>query len=157
MEALQARVAVNREQQPPSRYTPLEMALEIVQGAGAIAAIEGLARDHPRLAHHIRALGEAFRSKSIGLRDGRHSASKTYDLSFVNKRRSFATLTAIPGKHDAATEGRLQVQVRYQGNANLRALKLKPRSSEAAQGWHSAQLAGHDNITPLLEDLRIAL
>ena len=90
MEALQARVAMNREQQPPSCCTPLEMALEIIQGADAIAAIEGLAGDHSRLAHHIRALGEAFRPKSIGLRNGCHGASKTYDLSFVNHRRSIS-------------------------------------------------------------------
>ena len=66
-------------------------------------------------------------------------------------------IAATPAKHDAATECRLQVQVRYQGDADLRHFKLKPRSSEAAQGWHSAQLAGDDDIAPLLEDLRIAL
>ena len=157
MEALRAGVTISGEQQPPSCYTPLEMALEIIQGADAIAAIEGFACDHPRLAHHIQEFGEAFWPKSIGLRDGRHGASKTYDLSFVNDRSSFATLTATPGKHDAATECRLQVQVRYQGNADLRHFKLKPRSSEAAQGWHSAQLAGDDDCARLLEELRIAL
>lgn len=133
------------------------MALEIVQRADAIAAIEGLAREHPHLANHIRELAEAFRRKAIGLRDGRNGRSKTYDLSFVNERHSFATLTATAGKYDAATKRRLQVQVRCQGDADFRVLKLKSRNSEAARGWHSAQLAGGDDIGPLLEDLRIAL
>lgn len=132
--------------------------MEIVQRADAIAAIEGLARDHPHLANHIRKLGEGFfRRKAIGLRDGRNGTSKTYDLSFVNDRHSFATLTATAGKHDAATKRRLQVQVRYQGDADFRVLKLKSRTSEAVRGWHSAQLAGGDDIGPLLEDLRVAL
>ena len=133
------------------------MAMEIVQRANAVAAIEGFTRDHPHLANHIRALAEAFRCKAIGLRDGCNGRSKTYDLSFVNDRHSFATLTATAGKHDAATERRLQVQVRYQGDADFRVLKLKSRTSEAVQGWHSAQLAGGDHLGPLLEDLRIAL
>ena len=131
--------------------------MEIVQRADAIAAIEGLARDHPHLANHIRELAEAFRRKAIGLRDGHNGRSKTYDLSFVNDRRSFATLTATAGKHDAATKRRLQVQVRYQGNADFRVLKLKSRTSEAVRGWHSAQLAGDGDIGPLLEDLWISL
>ena len=133
------------------------MALEIVQKADATAAIEGFACNHPHLANHIRELGEAFRRKAFGLRDGRNGRSKTYDLSFVNDSHSFATLTATPGKHDAATKCRLQVQVRYQGDADFGVLKLKSRTSEAEQGWHSAQLAGDDEISPLLEDLRIAL
>ena len=91
------------------------------------------------------------------MRDGRKGGSKTDDLSFVNDRHSFATLTATAGKHDAANKRRLQVQVRYQGDADFRVLKLKSRASEAMQGWHSAQLAGGDDIGPLLEDLRIAL
>ena len=133
------------------------MALEIVQRADVIAAIEGFARDHPHLANHIREVGEVFRRKAIGLRDGRNGRRKTYDLSFVNDRHSFATLTATAGKHDVATKCRLQVQVRCQGSAKFRILELKSRTSEVVRGWHSAQLAGEDDIGSLLEDLQIAL
>lgn len=133
------------------------MALKIIKGADADAAIEGLARDHPHLAHHIRELGEAFRHKAIGLRDGRNDRRKTYDLSFVNERHSFATLTATPRKHDKATERRLQVQVRCHGDIDLQVLKLKSRFSEATRGWHSAQLAGDQDSGPLLKELLIAL
>lgn len=132
------------------------MVLPIIQGDEAAAVIEGLALDHPHLAHHIRELGTAFLRKAVGLRDGRNGASKTYDLSFINSRHSFACLTATPGKYDNATQGRLQVQIRYPGDLELQVFKLKSTASEIARGWHVAQLAGSDDITPLQRNLLIA-
>ena len=131
------------------------MTLPTIQGDAANAAIEALALDHPRLAHHIRNLGAAFLRLGAGLRDGQDGASKTYDLSFVDGRRSFACLTATPGKHDTATKGRLQVQVRHRGD-RLRFFKRKSMPSEVAQGWYSTQLAGEDDIDALLDGLLIA-
>ena len=133
------------------------MALPTIRGDAATAAIEALARDYPRLARHIRELGAAFLRRAVGLRDGRNGASATYDLSFVNGRHSFACLTATPRKHDSATEGRLQVQVRYQGAADLHVFELKSMPGEAARGWHSTQLAEGDDTGALNEDLLIAL
>ena len=102
-----------------------DMALPTIHGYAAKAAVEAFALDHPHLAHHIRELGVAFLPRGIGLRDGRNAASNTYDLSFVNRRHSFASLTATPKKHNAATEGRLQVSVRYQGEVDLQVFELK--------------------------------
>ncbi len=133
------------------------MVLPIIHGNAAAAAIEGLALEHPQLANHIRDLGTAFLRKAVGLRDGRNGASKTYDLSFINSRHSFACLTATPGKYDNATEGRLQVQVRYQGDLELQVFKLKSTASEIARGWHATQVAGGDHVAPLHHDLLIAL
>ena len=133
------------------------MALPTIHGDAATAAIEALALEHPHLAHHIRELGAAFLRRGVGSRDGRNGASKTYDLSFVNSRHSFACLTATPRKHDDATKGRLQVQVRYQGDVDLQVFELKSTPSEVARGWHATQLAGGDDITPLRDDLLIAL
>ena len=75
----------------------------------------------------------------------------------AEEARKAGATAATPGKRDVATESRLQVQVRYQGDARFRVFKLKSRTSEAAQGWHSAQSAGDDDIAPLLEGLRISL
>lgn len=133
------------------------MALPTIHGHAAAAAIEAFAIDHVHLAHHIRELGVAFLRRGTGLRDGRNGASNTYDLSFVNCRHSFGSLTATPKKYNAATEGRLQVSVRYQGEVDLQVLELKSMRSEIERGWHGTQLAGGDHIAPLLDDLRIAL
>ena len=125
------------------------MALPTIHGEAATAAIEAFALNHPHLAHHIRQLGAAFLRRGVGLRDGRNGASNTYDSSFVNRRHSFACLSATPRKHDDATKGQLQVQVRYQGNAELQVFQLKSTpSSEVARGWHSTQLAGGEDTTP---------
>ena len=43
------------------------MALPITRGSAAIEAIEGLARDHPHVAHHIHELGTAFLRRANGL------------------------------------------------------------------------------------------
>ena len=128
------------------------MALPTICDDDAKAAIRELARSHPHLAHHIRTLGCVFLRRSCGLRDGR-ADSRTYDLSFVNGRGSFATLTATPRKHDAATENRLQVQVRFQGDRKLGVFRPKSRGAEQASGWHATQLAGNDSVVPLLVDL----
>ncbi len=133
------------------------MVLPIIHGDAAAAAIEGLALDHPHLAHHIRDLGTAFLRKAVGLRDGRNGVSKTYDLSFINRRHSFACLTATPGKYDNATEGRLQVQISYQGDLELQVFQLKSTASEIERGWHATQLAGGDHVAPLHRDLLISL
>ena len=132
------------------------MALPIIRGDDATAAIDGLALDHPHLAHHIRELGAAFLRQGVGLRDGRNGTSKTYDLSFINSRHSFACLTAKPGKFDGATKGQLQIQVRYQGHVELKVFRLKSTPSEVKQGWHETRLAGTDDIGPLHDDLLIA-
>ena len=132
------------------------MTLPIINGDAATAAIEALALDHLRLSHHIRQLGSVFLSRGVGLRDGRNGASKTYDLSFINSRYSFACMTATARKFDDPTKGRLQVQVRYQGGLKLKVFKLKSMPSAVAQGWLATQLADADDITPLLEDLMIA-
>lgn len=127
--------------------------MPILYEDAASAAIEAFVLDHPHLARHIRKLAKEFLRRGIGLRDGRNGASKTNDLSFVNRQHCFASLTAEPGKYDRATENRLQVQVRYQSGGTLRVFELKSRPSEAARGWHEAQLAAGDDIAPLLEDL----
>lgn len=132
------------------------MALPIIRGSAAIEAIEGLARDHPHVAHHIHELGTAFLRRANGLRDGRNGASRTYDLSFVNDSGAFACLTAEPGKYDKATEGRLQVQLRHQGDRDLETFKLKSTASEIARGWHATQLAAGDSAVPLFADLKRA-
>lgn len=119
-----------------------KMVLPTIHGDAATAAVNALALDHPHLAHHIRELGTAFLRRGMGLRDGRNGASNTYDLSFVNSHHSFACLTATPGKHNDATEGRLQVQVRYQGDVDLRVFEIKSMPSEVARGWHSTQTGG---------------
>lgn len=133
------------------------MALPTIRGCAATAAIEAFALHHPHLAHHIRELGVALLRRGTGLRNGRNGASNTYDLSFVNCRHAFASLTATPKKYNAATEGRLQVSVRYQGEVDLQVFELKSMRSERLRGWHGTQLAGSDGIAPLLDDLRIAL
>lgn len=129
------------------------MALPIIRGDAATAAIEGLAEDHPHLGHHIRELGRVFSHLSHGLRDGRNGASRTYDLSFVNDRGAFACLTAEPGKYDNATEGRLQVQLRHQGDRELELFELKRTASEIERGWHATQLAPGEDMAPLLADI----
>lgn len=129
------------------------MALPVIQGRAAEAAIDGLAQDHPHIAHQIRVLGAAFLRSALGLRDGRKGASGTYDLSFVNENGAFADLTAQPRKHNRATDGQLQVQLRHQGQHALQAFTLKTRSSEVERGWHATQLAADDDVAPLLEDL----
>lgn len=133
------------------------MALPIIRTDAATDAVERLARDHAHLAHHIRELATLFLGRAVGLRDGSNAASCTYDLSFVGTQHSFACLTATPGKHDNATNGRLQVQVRYQGDRELTCFELKARTREVADGWHTAQLAADDDLAPLREDLLIAL
>ncbi|MDE0002017.1 MAG: hypothetical protein OXQ29_04935 [Rhodospirillaceae bacterium] len=132
------------------------MALPIIDGDDAIAAIEALALDHPHLSQHIRQLGNVLLRRAVGLRDGRDGASKTYDLSFINSQHSFACLTATPKKFDDATKGRLQVQVRYQGGVQLKVFELKSIPSAVHQGWHATQLAEDEDTAPLLEDLLIA-
>ena len=129
------------------------MALPIGRGDAATAAIEGLAEAHPHLGHHIRELGSLFLRRSNGLRDGRNGASRTYDLSFVNDNGAFAALTAEPGKHNNATEGRLQIDLRHQGDHKLRVFKLKRRGSEIERGWHATQLAAGEDMAPLLADI----
>ena len=128
-------------------------ALPTVQGTAATAAIEGLAEAHPHLGRHIRQLGNVFLLLSRGLRDGRGGASGTYDLSFVNDHGAFACLTAESGKHDNATEGRLQVQLRHQGDRELDLFKLKRTGSEVKRGWRETQLAAGEDIAPLLADV----
>lgn len=129
------------------------MALPIIRGDTAATAIEGFARDHAHLGHHIRELGSLFLRRSNGLRDGRNRASRTYDLSFVNDNGAFAALTAEPGKHNNATEGRLHVDLRQQSDHKLQAFKLKRRGSEIERGWHTTQLAAGEDIAPLLADV----
>jgi len=133
------------------------MALPTINGDAATAAVEALVLDHPHLAHHIRELGAAFLRCGVGLRDGRNGASRTYDLSFVNSRHSFASLTVTPRKYDDATKGRLQVQVRYQGDLHLRVFERKSMPSEVERGWHSTQLAADESTDHLHDDLLIAL
>ena len=129
------------------------MALQIIRGDAATAAIEGLAEAHPHLSHHIRELASLFLRRSNGLRDGRNGVRRTYDLSFVNDDGAFACLTAEPRKHNKATEDRLQIQLRHQGDHKLQAFKLKRRGSEIERGWHATQLAADEDLAPLLADI----
>ena len=131
--------------------------LTTIQGDDAIEAFDAFARDHPRLANHIQELGNVLLGNAVGIRDGSNGASKTYDLSFVNHRHAFASLTATLGKHDSPRKGRLSVQVRYQGGADLQIFKLKSRSSEISSGWHSAQIAPDGDTAPLVNELATAL
>lgn len=132
------------------------MALTVICGTSAAAAIERMARSHPHLAHHIRELGAAFLRRATGLRDGRNGASKTYDLGFVDDSGAFADLTAEAGKFNRATDGRLEVQLRHKGETPLRAFEPKSLSSEVERGWHATQVEAGDSIAPLLEDLKHA-
>ncbi len=125
----------------------------IKRDGNALKAVEGFARDYPHLAEKIKELGAVFLHMGVGLRDGRNGASKTYDLSFVDNRRSFATLTATPGKKDRATKGRLRVQVRYQGKTKLQEFQRISKTDKAR--WHATQLAGGDDIKLLLDGILI--
>ena len=129
------------------------MALPIIRDDPATAAIDGLAEAHPHLGPHIRELGNVFLHLSHGLRDGRNGASRTYDLSFINDKGAFACLTAEPGKYNNATGGRLQVQLRHQGERELELFKLKQTASEIKRGWHATQLAAGEYMAPLLADI----
>ncbi len=127
-----------------------------IDGDDAVDAIRGLAREHPHLAHHIERLGFEFLRHAKYLRDGR--AGRTYDLGFVDDRRQFADLTATPGKHNRATDGRLQVQLRYRGDRDIRPFKLKEGlRSEADAGWHATQIAEDGDVTPLLNAIKSGL
>ena len=74
-------------------------------------------------------------------------------MSFVNDNGAFAALTAEPGKHNNATEGRLQVDLRHEGDHKLQVFKLKRRGSEIQRGWHATQLAADEDMAPLLADI----
>ena len=127
----------------------------IKSGRDAQKAVKGLAHDYPKLANTIQGLGVAFLHMGVGLRDGRNGASKTYDLSFVDNGRSFATLTATPGKKDRATRGRLRVQVRYHGKTKLHGFQRISKTDSAH--WHAMQLAEGDDFKLLLDGLLIGI
>ncbi len=129
------------------------MALPTVHAAAAHQVIDALAEQHPDHQHPIRALGRWLLGRaSRGMRDGT-TAGRTYDLSFVGDRGSFACITArLDSQWNPVAERKLRIEGRFDGDPHLLVFHRKP-TPDGQKGWHYAHVQPGDCLDSVLRDL----